>query len=44
MPGESSEHKPDAAQTNKGDDGSVEVFVALGEAARLIQRRLYLAV
>ena len=30
--GESSEHKPDARQSDEGDGGSVEVFVVLGKA------------
>ena len=34
--GESSEHKPDARQSDEGDGGSVEVFVVLGQAPAAI--------
>ncbi len=34
--GESSEHKPDARQSDEGESGSVEVFVVLGQAPAAI--------
>ncbi len=37
--GESSEHDPDARQSDESDGGPVEVLVALGEAAAAIDPR-----